>query len=554
MPSLGFTGYQDIQSTGASHPTEITDLTPLSLSGGSTQLSQPVNGLQLYITGGNSPYLWLTYTSLPAYLTGVGKLCSVWINETNSGTFTTTLPCRAYLLRQDNFNTVSLSGWTSVENSNTYFLGGGAATHVYYQDFAPGTYTYQNNSAMYIWDFTYAYGVAGAGVSRVSAGAGSMGSLSIYGSSDYLNPSYSSLSNQRGAIDPFNQGNISYSVVSGALPTGMSLNASTGVVSGSYTNQGINTDGTVYSFTIRATAANGVDFTDRAYSISTTIPFPYRQIITRNYMAGGYQNSSLWSNVNRTTHSNDTSTNLGDGALPGTYHYKSGSCGDTYGYIFNASSTYKFNMRTESSAGTLGIPQTSNNTGTVINGYRTKSYTCGDGSGTPYSFTFSNETFSNMSGGPGNDSTSGIYGEFIGVFWNNGGGNAKITFSNETWSGAGGTRGAHGQQKGFNGKQGYGYGSDAGTYNGGYTWRKTNMTTTTDSDTGARPNKQLGNQGEDNNGLGQNVGYTIGGYDGTQNNRAGKYTYSTDSGSEINGALSPGGHNGASSGHCFHRD
>jgi len=385
-----------------------------------------------------------------------------------------------------------------------------------------------------------------------STAAGSAGTTTMNG--DYVSPGATSVSGTRSGIDPFNQGTVTYALVSGSLPPGFSLNTSTGTFSGSYTNQGINNDGTVYNFTIRATSANGLDSTDRAYSITASVPFAYRQIITRNYMAGGYQNSSLWSNVNRVTHSNDTSTNLGDGALASTYHYKSGACGDTYGYMFNGSNTLKFNMRTEANSGTIGIPQTSNNTGTVINGTRTKSFTTGDGSGTPYSFTFSNETFSNMGGGIGNDHAAGIYGEFIGVFWSNGGNTAKITFSNETWSGAGGNRGAHGQQKGFNGKQGYGYGSDGGSYNGGYTWRKTNMTTTTDSDTGSRPAKQLGNQGEDNNGLGQNVGYTIGGYDGAQNNRAGRYVYSTDSGSEINGALSPGGHSGASSGHCWHRD
>ena len=82
------------------------------------------------------------------------------------------------------------------------------------------------------------------------------------------------------------------------------------------------------------------------------------------------------------------------------------------------------------------------------------------------------------------------------------------------------------------------------------------MSTTTDSRVGEIA-KPVGEQGEDNNGLAQTVTYTIGGYDGAgngQNNRSGKLTHSNDNAQEIGGALQPGGHVGASSGHCFHRD
>lgn len=55
----------------------------------------------------------------------------------------------------------------------------------------------------------------------------------------------------------------SYSIVSGSLPTGLSLNSSTGVISGTPT---VGSNGTASSFTARATDANGV-YTDRAFSI-----------------------------------------------------------------------------------------------------------------------------------------------------------------------------------------------------------------------------------------------------------------------------------------------
>jgi hypothetical protein len=81
------------------------------------------------------------------------------------------------------------------------------------------------------------------------------------------------------------------------------------------------------------------------------------------------------------------------------------------------------------------------------------------------------------------------------------------------------------------------------------------LTTTTSSDTGSRPGKILSNSGEENFGTGQTYGYCIGTYDGNgQVNRSGKFNFTNDSPSEINGALNPVGHGGASSGGCFARD
>jgi hypothetical protein len=60
---------------------------------------------------------------------------------------------------------------------------------------------------------------------------------------------------------------ITYSVQSGALPTGLSLNTSTGVISG--TESGSDTGETVYNFTLRATDAES-QTADRAFTITVT--------------------------------------------------------------------------------------------------------------------------------------------------------------------------------------------------------------------------------------------------------------------------------------------
>jgi hypothetical protein len=60
-----------------------------------------------------------------------------------------------------------------------------------------------------------------------------------------------------------------YSLASGSLPSGLSLNASTGVISGT---MGTVSSDTAYSFTIRGTDTNS-DYVDQAYSWTITEPF-----------------------------------------------------------------------------------------------------------------------------------------------------------------------------------------------------------------------------------------------------------------------------------------
>jgi hypothetical protein len=70
---------------------------------------------------------------------------------------------------------------------------------------------------------------------------------------------------------------ISYSVVSGALPTGLNLNSSTGVISGTAPTV---SSSTLYNFTIRATDAQNQD-TDRAFSLTvSTVPIQGQALFT----------------------------------------------------------------------------------------------------------------------------------------------------------------------------------------------------------------------------------------------------------------------------------
>lgn len=249
-----------------------------------------------------------------------------------------------------------------------------------------------------------------------SAAAGSLGTTTVSG-----NSSSSTVTGTRRTSDAFNTGPVGYSLVSGSLPSGFSLNGSTGTVTGSYTVQGINSDGLVYNFTIRATLANG-EFTDRAYSISLSVPWLYRQIITTGYMCGGYKNSSLWSNVNRLVHSTDTAVNLGDGNVD-NFHYKSGASGLNKVWIWTGGPT-AFQMRTEVKQNSGQSAGGGGNNGTAFN-ERSFAYVMGEGTGSVKKFNFATETYNDIGGG-WNDHAASISGQYRGIFWGNSGQTQRV--------------------------------------------------------------------------------------------------------------------------------
>jgi len=88
-----------------------------------------------------------------------------------------------------------------------------------------------------------------------STAAGSLGSVAQGGSISFT-------------VTATSDSTVTYSIVSGALPTGASLNSSTGAITG--TESGSDTAETTYNFTIRATDAES-QTADRAFSITVTV-------------------------------------------------------------------------------------------------------------------------------------------------------------------------------------------------------------------------------------------------------------------------------------------
>jgi hypothetical protein len=113
-------------------------------------------------------------------------------------------------------------------------------------------------------------GLSYSGVPNWTTAAGSIGST---------NPNTAVNYTVTATVPLPNDAPVTYSVVSGALPTGVTLNPTTGVISGTTP---VVSSSTTYNFTIRATDAQNQD-TDRAFSL-TSVPNTYA---TTTLLVGG---------------------------------------------------------------------------------------------------------------------------------------------------------------------------------------------------------------------------------------------------------------------------
>jgi len=283
------------------------------------------------------------------------------------------------------------------------------------------------------------------------------------------------------------------------------------------------------------------------------------RIWTHGYVGGGYQNSSPWSNVNRTVHSTDTTTNLGD-TLDRSGAYMSGSWSDIKHWFHSMENTYRgssnytsgFNMATE-----VGIAHLSQWDMTVSRASMGSmqdhvfaggnSFLTGGGNGRTDVFNLKTETM-RTSGFPndypdgGDDPTWGGHGRLKG--WHKRSGTRKgLEWKTESWISWEHGPGGDGWKKCLPSMLGhlyYGTGNNA-----------QNGNARIDDITGINVrNIDFGNMGEENFQMGMRKGYCLGNYNGSQNNQTFKVNYINDGATYLGATTEPKGHGGMSSAHC----
>ena len=140
--NINDTGFLKLPSgTTAQRPT--TPTVTASLAGAIVPSSE---GQQLFIPG-----LWERYQNLPDYL--IGLLTTTSINDSDAFNITFSNAVRVYMIRNPAWNAVDTTGWTTVETGRNYITNAGNTISVFRRDYAAGTYTFDNNSAMYMFDF-----------------------------------------------------------------------------------------------------------------------------------------------------------------------------------------------------------------------------------------------------------------------------------------------------------------------------------------------------------------------------------------------------------------
>ena len=310
--------------------------------------------------------------------------------------------------------------------------------------------------------------------------------------------------------------------------------------------------------------------------------FLTRMVITTGYVMGGYKDNSPWKNVNRMVHATDVMTNLGD-LLTYAGTYTSGVNNLTKGFLWSTTdsmaagtTTSAFNLATETNAGLNSAWNTWQAHDDIATIFKETQYAyIAGGTADVDQFNLTTETmqglitasyFGASAAGFGDaistDTHGYAYGTSLAV---------KLMFSTTTAAvispmvlkvsrnpssdgtvSLGGTYTSgnlltHPQQKGISSKLQKGYIGNEGTYNGGYNLRRISFVTDTSLGTIAKP---IGNSGEENLDMGQAHQYMMGMYDGAQNNRGWKFSYSTESGAELGAGSLRTGIAGGSSGQC----
>ncbi len=292
--------------------------------------------------------------------------------------------------------------------------------------------------------------------------------------------------------------------------------------------------------------------------------FRYRTIYTRGYVSAGYKGGSPWRNVNKTIHSTDMTTNLGD-MLDYSASYIGGGFSDYYHYVYGmsgavgGSSTWTSSVNMATDAGRTHDSAWDTKTSrsdceALMNSNLSIAYITAGGSSATDRHNYITETMSVAGSVAANPATGGgtgngiaaMFGEFRGWIAVNSTA-AYIEWATETWTSGTWSSGSDGQPKGLSSKLGYGY-CATGSYGGSATYNKWNDYTpgTSAVTTISRPDSC----GEENHQVGQNHGYSLGSYNGNQTNNSQKINYLTDTSSAMGSDTQPKGHDGMSSGCC----
>jgi hypothetical protein len=297
-------------------------------------------------------------------------------------------------------------------------------------------------------------------------------------------------------------------------------------------------------------------YSDYAASPVAANPFKYRAIYTRGYVACGYKNGSPWRNINRCTHSNDTTTNLGD-QISSAAAYIDGGFSDYYFYIWGGGLAYSaecrgFSMVTEvgrTNPGTWNLPVSKYAMACLMNPGLSICYIAGGGNANTNKFNMATEVMlgSSMATMPGSvyEHSSCFYGETRG-WYRDAYGTRYFTWANETWVSYGGSWAASdGIVKALPTKEGYGYQKNGGNVATAihYQLRESDGTVLS-TNAFTDPN---GANGEENYHTGQDKGYCLGQYNGAQNNLSWVLIYATNTPTAGGAAMQPKGHDGMSS-------
>ena len=323
----------------------------------------------------------------------------------------------------------------------------------------------------------------------------------------------------------------------------------------------------------------------------------YRTILTHGYVAGGYKGMNPWRSLNKTWHQTDTTIYCGE-QLDRAAAYLDGTYSDYNAYVHGTSDTFQASSIHTSSYNLFnGITRMQNNDNFSFFGSASAPYgyqgndpknegiTYGDATppghgGWELSATRTNHGCASST--PGNGGTDGA-GYIIGggtdvtnklhfpteimyattstpsvaaaamaatggqsqaycsgssVAW-------TMPFSNDTFSTWANGATCDGTCKHLMSKYGWFYGG-VGANQDTRIWKFSDATATYM----AAYTKLQGAEGEENQQMGQDWGYCLGGYNAQQNNWTVKTTYSTDVMTTMGFATQPKGHYGGSSGAC----